>query len=334
MSKDRDIVLVTSYTPTVEKIDSLRELIKKIKSCGYKICLSTHSSTPQDIIDRCDYFIFDSSNELNYDRDISYWTIFNGYLHDGSLNFTMRYKPYNTMSTHIVPILKMVIGGLSYLKSMGYEKVSMLEYDSIIRDANIFKTIFDDLDHFEISTFYSENLQNKEIYAFGPLIGLNLKKIDPKKLPINSDEILDTYREYFNRGIFPVTERILFEKAWSFYSIKWNNLEDVQEYIVCNTSASQYNKKNTYILHSYNDILHFFCDNRSNEDWNFDLIINESNHNITVNSNSWLWAPIIEIEKVNKIKIFIDNEFENQMNLASENKNEFINQWVIFEPNF
>lgn len=336
MDENHEIILVTSYTPTTEKIDSLRELIKKIKSSGYKVCLATHTSTPQDIIDRCDYFIFDSSNELNHDRDISYWTIFNAYLHDGSLHFTMRYKTYNTMSTHIIPILNMVVGGLSYLKSLGYKKAFMLEYDSIIKDSDIFKMISSDLDNFEISAFSSDNLGNKGIYAFGPLIGINLQKIDLSKLPISSNDIIETYREYFNRGIFPVTERILFEKAWSHNSIKWNDIELLNSNIICDLSNlhGEYNKKNTYIFHSYNNVLHFFCDNRSTEDWNFDLIIDESNRNIIVKSNSWLWIPIVEIEKVNKIKVFIDNKFDYEMILSNENKNEYINQWVIFEPNF
>lgn len=330
------IILVTSYTPTIETIDSLRVLIKKLKSLGYRVCLATHSFTPQDIIDRCDYFIFDSYNELNHDRDISYWTISTTYLSDNSPNFTIRYKTYNTMSTHIVPILKMMIGGLSYLKSIGYKKVVMMEYDSTIIVGDVLDSIMEDLDEFEVSTFYSEKLDNKGKYAFGPLTGLNLEKIDLSELPIESNAIIEMYREYFNKGIFPVTERILFEKLWSKYSIMWNNVECLNDNILWDLSSSVggYNKKNTYIFHSYNGILYFFCDNRSEDDWEFDLIVNESNHNVIVKSNSWLWVPLSEILTVNKIKIFIDNVFDYEISLPSENKDEFINKWVIFEPNF
>lgn len=336
MDENREIILVTAYTPTTEKTDSLRELIKQIKSSGYKVCLATHTSTPQDIIDRCDYFIFDSINELNHDRDISYWTIFNGYLYDGSLHFTMRYKPYNTMSTHIIPILNMIVGGLSYLKSLGYKKAIIMEYDTIIIDTDILDLMFKDLDDFNISTFYSNKLNNKELFAFGPLTSIKLQELDFNDLPIDSEKIIKMYKEYFNRNIFPVTERILFEKVWSKHLIKWNEIELLNGNVVCDLSNAhgEYNKKNTYIFHSYNNVLHFFCDNRSDEDWNFDLIIDESNRNIIVKSNSWLWIPIVEIEKVNKMKVFIDNKFDYEMILSDENKNEYINQWVIFEPNF
>ena len=50
---EQEIILILSYTPTIKKQDKLRELINSLNSLNYRICLATHSSTPQDIIDRC-----------------------------------------------------------------------------------------------------------------------------------------------------------------------------------------------------------------------------------------------------------------------------------------
>jgi hypothetical protein len=72
----KEIFLINSHTETTEKLDNLRELIKNIKSNGYEICLITHTSTPQDIVDRCDYFIYDKKNPIVDNPEVQYWLFF------------------------------------------------------------------------------------------------------------------------------------------------------------------------------------------------------------------------------------------------------------------
>ena len=52
----KEIVLISAYTPELHQIDRLRDLIISLKKLNYRVCLATHTPTPQDIIDRCDYF--------------------------------------------------------------------------------------------------------------------------------------------------------------------------------------------------------------------------------------------------------------------------------------
>ena len=68
----KEIVLISAYTPTIDKQDKLRELILTLKNLNYRVCLATHTSTPQDIVDRCDYYIYDVENKVLYDPDIKY----------------------------------------------------------------------------------------------------------------------------------------------------------------------------------------------------------------------------------------------------------------------
>ena len=56
----KEIVLISAYTPELHQIDRLRDLIISFKKLNYRVCLATHTPTPQDIIDRCDYFLYDS----------------------------------------------------------------------------------------------------------------------------------------------------------------------------------------------------------------------------------------------------------------------------------
>lgn len=329
-----ELVLITAYTPTVERLDNLRELIKQIKKFGYSVCVITHTPTPQDIIDRCDYFIFDSKNDVNRERDICYWTSFTSYIENPY--FTIRYKPYNVMSTHIIPIVRLVIGGLSYLKSLNVKKVYMMEYDSKFLKDDILKKMSLDLDDVTISAICTDSLRNENEYVFGPLIGLNLEKINPNLMTTNPNELLELYRRYFNDNIFPITEKILYRTLWSNYSIIWNNLNDFADNIVFDISATDsfYNTKNTYVFHSYKDTLYFFCSNDTEDDWEFNLIINDKNFSIVSSKKSWLWTPIMQTENVETIKIFLNDELKHEMNIPNDDRHDFINRWIMFEPHF
>lgn len=331
MKKD-EIVLITAYTPTIERIDNLRDLVRKIKSLGYSICLITHSNTPQDIIDRCDYFIFDTENEVNTDRDICYWTLYTAN-NNGSPYFTIKYKPYDVMSTHIVPIMRLMIGGLTYLKCLNHKKVYALEYDSEIINDDIFKKMSIDLESSTISAIYVDELNNKEVYSFGPLIGVNLEKLDPTIMPTDSIELLRLYREYFNRKQFPVTEKIIYDILWSKYDITWNDINQFENSLKYNVSTINkfYSKKNTFVFHIHDKTLYFFCGNKSLETWNFDLLINDKNISVQVAENSWLWIPLIESEKLKTIKVFLDNKFVYENSVSPETVEETLNEWVVFE---
>lgn len=319
-------VLITAYTPTLEKTDSLRELVRSIKNLGYEVCLATHTSTPQDIIDRCDYFIFDKKNELNYDPSIAYW------IYHETAHFKISYKQYDAMATHIVPIMRLVGGGLSYLKSLGIHKVCMIEYDTLVNDGMAFEKIFSDLDEYDLSSLYTDRLDNKGIYLTG-LFGINLLSFDVSLISTDPNYLLDKYREYFYKEIFPVTERLLFDNVWSKYTIAWNDLKTVQSSVQLQTSEGMngYGIK-SYLFHTYKDKLWFFAFNESKENWVFNIIVNEKNHTIPVPRDSWKWIPLAEINDVNNIKLILNNTFIKDLNLNNKSDHDLIHKWVIFKP--
>ena len=127
----KEIVLISAYTPDTPTQDNLRELIKSLKDLNYRVCLMTHTFTPSDIVDRCDYYVYDKENELLYDPEIKY-----GYLCPIE-EYTMFFKDYFAVATHMLPVFRMYLGGLAYLKSMGEEIVHMIEYDTIVKNREI-----------------------------------------------------------------------------------------------------------------------------------------------------------------------------------------------------
>jgi hypothetical protein len=325
MDSNSEVVLITAYTPSIEKQDKLRDLIKTLKSFNYEVCLATHSPTPQDIIDRCDYFLFDKKNELNYDLDIAYWIFYD------TPGFRVSHKQIGSMSTHAVPITRLVVGALSYLKSLELSKVYMLEYDTIVKNDDIFKTISNDLNEYTISSFYSDQFNNKNLFFIG-FLGINLNTFNPNLMPTDSTKVIDIYREYFNREIFPVTERIHYDMLWSPHSIKWNDIDIAKQSLILETSrgTNGYGDK-SYLFHYYNEMLHFFCSNNTNETWKFDIIINEINTQILVDSNTWKWTPIINFNEVRNIKLLLNNTFVKEFDMSNQYDVDAILKWAKIE---
>ncbi len=333
MSKSSELVLVTAYTPTLEKTDNLRELIKKIKSYGYKVCLSTHTSTPQDIIDRCDYFIYDKDNELNYDIDIRHWRYYT------TSDFFISYKPNNIMATHIVPIVKLIVGSLSYLKKMGVGKVHLLEYDTIMENDDIFVKLSSELDNFTIAGFLDgwvgAKNDNRDKYMFGPLMALNVDQIDVSDFPTDSSTLVSLFRKYFHEDRTPATERIIYDLLWSRYSTSWNEFEPIKKSLSVNTSAYEplsYSDR-TYCFFGKDGKLNFFAENSMGVDWNVDLIINEEVKNFEVPVNQWRRIVLEEIQNVKTLKVIINNKFMEELDFSSSDVIERITKWVHFREN-
>lgn len=326
MSMSSEVILICAYTPTVEKLDNLREAIKTIKSFNYEVCLATHSSTPQDIVDRCDYYIYDKKNQLNYDPDIAYWII-----HETPI-FKVYYKQYGGMSTHIVPIMRLMFGGLTYLKSLGVKKVHIIEYDTVIHNDDIFKHMSKQIDEDVLSCFYSSELNNKDIYSIS-LIGINLDKLDPTLVPTDETELINLYREYFNQNIFPVTERIIYDKLWSKYPIKWNALEIAEKSLTFETSRGTNGYgDNSYLLHVHDGILHLFSSNNTDEEWVFDIIINNTNYKNGVSPKTWRWIPLRENDGIETIKLILNNKVIKNFDMSKKEDYDLIHKWVILHP--
>jgi len=325
MNSSSEIVLITAYTPSIDKKDKLRELVKTLKSFNYEVCLATHSPTPQDIIDRCDYFIFDKKNEVNYDLDIAYWIYYD------TPAFRISHKQIGSMSTHIVPITRLVIGALGYLKTLGLKKVYMIEYDTIVKNDSIFKTLSNDLTNNTISSFHSDEFNNKNVYFIGP-IGINLSTFNPNLMPTSGTLLIDIYRDYVNKQVFPVTERIFYNMLWEPHSIKWNDISVAKQSLVLETSrgTNGYGDK-SYLFHCYNDKLHFFCSNNTNEHWKFDIIINGNNNQITVDSNTWKWIPLLNFNEVQNIKLLLNNTFIKEFDMQNQYDVDVILKWAKIE---
>ena len=121
-------ILILAYPNTDSKLDNLKILLKKLKTTGYDICVSTHIPLPVHIQSLCKYVIYDDRNELIYDFDIKY---------DAYINLNppnpqpIIFKHITAVATHAVPYFLDQSNGINFLKNHGYKKIHLFDFDII-----------------------------------------------------------------------------------------------------------------------------------------------------------------------------------------------------------
>ena len=125
--KNKDLILITAYTPDLNRKNILLEALKSIDKTKFDIMISSHSSIPEEAFEYCDFFIFDKKNTLLFDNEhkLTFW-----FSCDAFKVFTTEYKDYN----HIIAAGSLTINGLSAAKEFGYNKVHWFDYDTIFVD--------------------------------------------------------------------------------------------------------------------------------------------------------------------------------------------------------
>jgi hypothetical protein len=296
----KEIVLISAYTPELHQIDRLRDLIISLKKFNYRVCLATHTSTPQDIIDRCDYFLYDKENPVLFDPDIKYWHYYQ------TENYKFNFKDYTSLSSHVLPVLRMYLGALSYLKSLGEEVVHMCEHDTIIKNKEIWDNAFPYLKNHDAVCYTLPRFlkQDGDINCTWTFQSLNLTKISNNYLNYQEQNLINQYKTYFNQGRLPVTECILYDNIWknlNCYIIPLQSDTDLSTSFTLNLDHSGEVEYST--IHFYNKEIKFFAWNNQNDFVYYDLIIDGKNINIQIPPNGWSWEKISEVEP-NIIKIF------------------------------
>lgn len=187
ITNKKDLILVTSYCDTQQKLETLRNLVNQISKQKNKFDLMviSHTTIPQDISEKTEFTIYDKKNELLYDWDLRCMPWFSP---NGGSPITSIYTGF--FNTHLA-IWRMIILGNSIAKNCGYIKVHHLEYDCDIQD---FKELTDNsklLDYNDVVT-YNKSETNVDDIFFGTYqsyrldtLHKDLYKLDEEKIKRN-----------------------------------------------------------------------------------------------------------------------------------------------------
>jgi hypothetical protein len=317
----KEIILISAYTPDTERQDNLRNLIISLKNLHYRICLITHTSTPQDIVDKCDYFLYDVENELSYDPKLKYWYSFI------SNNIKISFVDYVSIASHIIPVFRMYLGGLAYLKSMGEEIIHMIEYDTIVKNRKIWDDNLEILKEKD-AVFYSfprfyENNKLVCVYSFQ---SINVQKISYEYLQFDKSQLNFQYYQNFEQGKFPGFERLIFDNLWSklnYHVQELSSEDDLEESFTTNLIRVGGDLETTNVNY-FEDKYHFFHNNTSSTSNNFLIIINKTNSiPLEIHPYNWVWVPL-DYSDVNHIQIFKNNILLKELDLNTEEGRDWI----------
>ena len=319
--QEKECILLTSHANSVSKQLNLRKLLIKLAELEIDICLTSHISLPQDIVELCSYYIYDAENHLVYDNDYSYWT------NVTTQNFSIHYVDSNTVSTHVLAYFKNIFGGINYMGSLGYKKFHYFDYDIIVNNFDEIKENSKLLEDTPIIAYEHKsggNDMESDTHKITTYIGFNLSYLDLTKINYSPKDILQNYKDYWDKRNLPIIEHLLFDK----YLYHPNTLTKPQESIIksfeINTEfITTPNTSSKFHLH--NGDLHFFI-KTPNSPHEVEIILNLKDntkkfiqYQVGIEGKTWGWYNLLEpLENVTYVKLYINNEIIKTIDLTTK----------------
>lgn len=161
---ENDICVVLAYCDNDHKVDLLKKCILDLKSKNKKIFISSHYPISFDIQKMVDYYYYDSDNEvlthqnggiLKYNINTWSWEIINHYM------ISYNYSHLNSkILVHSYAIWTLIRNAIIAIKTKGFKKIHILEYDVLIGDSNMLEEHNQILNEKECVYYYSGYLRN------------------------------------------------------------------------------------------------------------------------------------------------------------------------------
>lgn len=311
----KEIFLISAYAETTDKLDKLRNLIINIKDNGYDVCLISHTSTPQDIVDRCDYYIYDKENPMIHNPEIQYWMYYNS--SEYNIQWVSKWA-----RTHVLAYYRLIFGGLSYLKTLGCDIVHSVAYDTIITSFDEIKSNKELMNEYDVILYYYGTLLSKSTEFFT----VNLNKVDYSNMIYDKNRIEEIYTNYFMNQKFPLIENILFEEFLP-KNIYGKSFDDLEKTMTLNTCREYSQNLINVRLFPYKDNLYLFVLSTDDDKLNSINVI-YNNNSLTIESPHTQYYYIDEISNIQDIKVYVNDILYFKHNLPTELEN--IGRFVNF----
>lgn len=312
----KEICLIAAYTPTQQKEDALRNLVRKLKSFNKKILLITHSNnTPLDIISDVDYHFYDSESKYPIGDEYLPWyhiTLGNKIIYS---NDVIK-KP-----TSILPVTRNLFFGLSISKILGYEFVHYIEYDCQINSPKLIDDNTDLLKDYDVIYYtIKKGFGDGEKHLYGPYSVYNLNSYTFDNLKWDENLILSEFKNVENNTLVEkVSQKILTTNKKCLIRDKEDLLNyDVNfDIIKSNTDLKIHSK----ILFIEDECFFVYSNNNSLIDESNIVILNNTEViEFPVNKPGWFHVRNVgEVNKINNIKLYCNNEFIFEYDFSDPN---------------
>ena len=186
----KEVAIILYYKTKKISEEYLRSLVNELYDLQKKIIISSHSLVPDDILKKCEGFVYDKENhqeDLTHRRNTIYW--------DTTEYFTI-YSPffyYGTLEkSYCYAAAKLWMTGIDYAWNLGFDYAHIFEYDAIINIEEIKQNSeIIESEVFDSVVYKSENDEMSGAYT--------CIKINNFIERWNIDEIRYHYSKYGNR---------------------------------------------------------------------------------------------------------------------------------------
>ena len=320
-----DLIVITSYHPTLKQEDILRNLVNNILNLSenFDIMISSHSYVPKDICDKVDYVIYDKENK-----------ILTGDEHRATLwvKLTDNYKintQYVGNQNTMLAAWKLVITAYSLAQSLGYKKIHKIEYDTIINDLSEFEDNSKLLNEYDTVFYGTNNLQPpfniRDINGF--FQSLKVSKIPPFFLSYDESKIIKYYYEKAKNIPERLRHLLDIENGNKIY-YKNSSLLNTQS---IKTALIHRSDNNWYVPYydSNGDELRFLVRKNQLDTPNpkIELIINNNYQklNLPTSPQYWYHMPLMDFKEVNTLKVLVNDKLFYEIDFTSLDKEKFKN---------
>jgi hypothetical protein len=317
-----DIILISAYCPSIQKMDKLRKLVNQLQTFRekYDILIVSHTEIAIDIQNKVDLFLYDKKNELLTDWDLINQPWFSP--GDGQ-DRRIQSGLLTGRNTHLT-IWRMLILGFSLVKNIGYKKVHHIEYDCEIRDDFEIEEnskLLDDYDFIYYKDIIKENVDD---ILFGSFQSLKIESLPRDLLILNEDNIKDMIRKSFSKSPEGMFENILINNG----KVKVKNrvlLEKNGNKFATSENDETFNPWGVPYIDLKDNKINFIAWNTSKKDGvNYTIIVNDNNilKSDKLLKDHWTILGLDYIENIHKIIIVEDDTIRDTIKFNSNEDKE------------
>jgi hypothetical protein len=317
-----DIILISAYCPSIQKMDKLRKLVNQLQTFRekYDILIVSHTEIAIDIQNKVDLFLYDKKNELLTDWDLINQPWFSP--GDGQ-DRRIQSGLLTGRNTHLT-IWRMLILGFSLVKNIGYKKVHHIEYDCEIRDDFEIEENSKLLDDYDFIYYKDIKKENVDDILFGSFQSLKIESLPRDLLILNEDNIKDMIRKSFSKSPEGMFENILINNG----KVKVKNrvlLEKNGNKFATSENDETFNPWGVPYIDLKDNKINFIAWNTSKKDGvNYTIIVNDNNilKSDKLLKDHWTILGLDYIENIHKIIIVEDDTIRDTIKFNSNEDKE------------
>jgi hypothetical protein len=314
----KDLIIISSYCNTIEKEDTLRNLVSQVTEHkdNFDLMIVSHTVIPTDISNKCDLVFYDKKNELLFDWDLRCKPWFN----PGDTRPIMSIFT-GFFNTHLA-IWRMLILANSVAKNIGYKKVHHIEYDTSINDFDEILENSKILNEYDCVT-YTKTKDTVDSILFGTYQAYRLDTLHNDLLVLNEVELKNKIRTSEDKSPEYMLYNLLHDGKKGF--IKNKSLLDVKGNNFGLTHSKLSNNHTAWCLPYYDRLTHklsFIIWNSEEGNgtinvkviYNDDTIINFGD----IFPQHWNMRDIDDFQNAKKLVVILNDKVRNVFNFEKD----------------